>query len=262
MKLLCTILCLIVFSAVAVSDPIISATATTATTTSEGLVIIKDAPNIAIEQGVKEYVKVLLMEFISKLPLTTHNFTNITEYYNVTNVTDSRNITNINTGIASAVNLIPLFASGAISLTTGTVVALKCASETMGMSNLLHTTGCIGLIGTTATFGGTFVQIFSSYWSNLDSATVIIVAVTVISFAILFTFMKIPVSDVSTAVSNPVTSNSASVELLTSPMSSNYSTTGLLTNAPIGDIASSVTSSPIVSAAVSSPAVEALSLLS
>lgn len=63
-------------------------------------------------------------------------------------------------------------------------------------------------------------------------------------------------------VSNPVTSNSASVGLLTSPMSSNYSTTGLLTNTPTGDIASSVTSSPIVSVAVSSPAVEALSLLS
>lgn len=63
-------------------------------------------------------------------------------------------------------------------------------------------------------------------------------------------------------VYNPVTSNSANVVLLTSPMSSNYSTTGLLTNTPIGDIASSVTSLPIVSAAVSSPAVEALSLLS
>jgi len=45
-------------------------------------------------------------------------------------------------------------------------------------------------------------------------------------------------------------------------ISSNYSTTGLLTNAPIGDIVSSVTSSPIVYAAVSSPAVETLSLLS
>jgi len=262
MKLLCTILCLIVFSAVAVSDPITITSATTATTTSEVLVTIKDSPNIAIEQGVKEYVKVLLMEVLSKLSLTTHNFTNITEYNNITNVTDYSTITNINNGIASAVSLIPLFASGAISATTGTVVALKCATETMGISNLLHTTGCFGLIGTTATFGGTFVQIFSSYWSNLDSATVITVAVTVISFALLFAFMKVPVSDVSTAVSNPVTYNSASVGLLTSPMSSNYSTTGLLTNATIGDIASSVTSSPIVSAAVSSPAVEALSLLS
>jgi len=155
MKLLCTILCLVVFSAVAIADPIAA--------TTEVLEEVKNSP--VLEQSLKEYVKVILQEIISNFRFSSVNITNDNSHINFHNVTEYRNITNINnnTGIASAVNLIPLFTSGAISATTVPVVALKCASETMGMSNLLHTTGCFGLIGTTATFGGTFVQIFSNY---------------------------------------------------------------------------------------------------
>lgn len=184
MKLLCTILCLIVFSVVA--DPI---------ATSEVLEEVKDLS--VLELGIKEYVKDILKEIVSNFSLTTVNITNISDNTRIMNVTEYSNITNINTGIASAVSLIPLFTSGAISATTGTVVALKCASGTMGIYNLVHTIGCFSLIGTTATFGGRFVQIFSSYWLTLNSATLITVAVTVIPSAILFAFMKVPVSDVS-----------------------------------------------------------------
>jgi len=175
MKLLYTILCLIVFSVVVVADPI---------ATSEVLEEVKNSS--VLELGIKEYVKDILKEIISDFALTTVNITNLTDNTRIINVTEYRNITNINTGIASAVSLIPLFTSGAISATTGTVVALKCASGTMGMYNLIHTIGCFSLIGTTATFGGTFVQIFSSYGLNLDSATLITVAITVIPSAICF----------------------------------------------------------------------------
>lgn len=186
MKLLHTILCLIVLSVVVVADPIATCD------------VLDEVKNSSIlEQGIKEYVNDILKEIISNFALTTVNITNLADNTRIINVTEYRNITNINTGIASAVSLIPLFTSGAISATTGTVVALKCVSGTMGIDNLIHTTGCFGLIGTTATFGGTFVQIFSSYWLNLDSATLITVAITVIPTAILFAFIKVPISNVS-----------------------------------------------------------------